>query len=262
MRVIDFHTHVYPDAIAQKAAASVRTFYQLGDATMDGTVSSLLKLGTEAGTDRFVILPVAMRPDRVRGINQFILDQLAEQPRFYGFGTVHAAMVNLEEEIQFIMDKGLKGVKMHPDSQVFPIDDLRLYPMYDMLQDKLPIIIHMGDCRYNYSHPLRLRKVLEAFPRLQVIAAHFGGYNMYETAREVLTDTDCFFDVSSSLMFLEPGVAEKYIRHYGSQRFVYGSDYPMWNPVNEIRRFTGLKLTEKEFDQISHETAEFLLKIK
>ena len=66
MRFIDFHSHVYPDAIAPKAADSVREFYHLGDGTMDGKVDTLLAQGTKAGISEFVILPVAMRPDRTR----------------------------------------------------------------------------------------------------------------------------------------------------------------------------------------------------
>ena len=262
MRFIDFHTHIYPDNIAHKAATSVREFYQLGDDAMDGTVRSLLKLGNTAGVNEFVILPVAMRPERTRHINEFILQQVSEHDCFYGFGTIHAGMENITDEVDFIMEKGLRGVKMHPDCQVFNIDDPRLFPAYEMLEGKLPVILHMGDTRYNYSHPTLRRRLLKEFPKLQVIAAHFGGYTMHETACEELSDTKCFFDVSSSLMFMDSGVAEKYIRHYGPDRFVYGSDYPMWNPVNEMERFQKLDLSDAEKEQIAWKTAAALLNIK
>ena len=262
MYFIDFHSHVYPDAIAPKAAESIRVFYHLGNDTMDGTVDMLLKQGTKAGIEKFVILPVAMRPDRTRHINDFILEQLPNQPRFYGFGTIHAAMDNITDEVQYIMDKGLRGIKMHPDSQVFAIDDARLFPAYEMLQGKLPVIFHMGDLRFDYSHTAKLRRILELFPQLEVIAAHFGGYTMYETAYEELKHKDCYFDVSSSLMFMDEGVAEKYINRYGAERFVYGSDYPMWDPVIEMQRFQKLKLTDDQIEQIAHKTAERILRIK
>lgn len=262
MRFIDFHTHIYPDAIAGKAADSVRTFYDgLGDPAITGQAENLLKLGTEAGVSEFVVLPVSVQPQRTRHINDFILEQLAKEPRFYGYGTVHAAMDNLEDEVQYILDKGLRGVKIHPDSQVFDIDDKRLFPMYEMIQDKIPIVIHMGDLRYHYSRPEKLRHILDLFPRLQAVAAHFGGYQMYELAADVLHDKDCFFDVSSSLMFMAEGVAEKYIRYHGADRFLYGSDFPMWNPVTEMERFLKLKLTHKEQEQIAHKTALNLLKL-
>ena len=261
MKLIDIHTHIYPPAIARKAAASIREFYQLGTDEMDGTADTLLQKGTEAGIDRFVILPVAMRPDRTRHINDFILEQVAIQPRFLGFGTVHAAMDNITDEVEYIMDNGLRGLKMHPDSQQFAIDDPRLFPAYEAIQDKIPVILHMGDVRFDYSHPRRLRHVLEQFPRLQVIAAHFGGYGMYETAYELLHDKDCIFDVSSSMMFMDDGVAEKYIRAFGPERMAFGTDYPLWDPVKETKRFMELKLTDDEFEQIGHKTVEQLLKL-
>ena len=261
MKIIDIHTHVYPDAIAPKAAESIRVFYSLGNDTMDGTVKMLLQQGQAAGTSRYVILPVAMRPDRTRHINDFILQQLAAEPRFLGFGTVHAAMEHLMDEVDYIQSKGLRGVKMHPDSQVFAIDDERLFPVYEHIQGKLPVLFHMGDHRFDYSHPARLRHVLQLFPKLQVIAAHFGGYGMYEEAYNQLRDTDCFFDVSSSLMFMGEGVAESYINRYGAERFVYGSDYPMWDPAVEMGRFLRLKLTDEQFEQIAHKTAETILKL-
>ena len=261
MYFIDFHTHVYPDAIAPKAADSIRRFYHLGDDDMDGRVETLLKYGTDAGVEKFVLLPVSLRPTNTRHINDFIIGEVAKQPRFFGYGTIHAGMQNLCEEVKYIMDHGLLGIKMHTDCQVFPIDDPRLFPVYDMAQDKLPILFHMGDHRYDYSHPARLRKVLDLFPKLRVIAAHFGGYTMYDVAAEELKGKDCFFDVSSSLMFMEEGVAERYINRHGAERFVYGSDYPMWNPVVEMERFQRLKLTDAQKEQIAHITAEEILSI-
>ena len=261
MYFIDFHSHVYPDAIAPKAANSIREFYHLGDGSMDGKVSTLLEYGTKAGVDEFVILPVSMRPERTRHINDFIIEQVAKESRFYGYGTVHAAMDNITDEVQYILDNRLRGLKMHPDSQAFAIDDARLFPVFEMVQDRIPIIFHMGDCRFDYSHPARLRRVLDLFPRLQVIAAHFGGYSMYDVAAQELKGKECFFDVSSSLMFMEEGVAESYINNYGADRFVYGSDFPMWNPVKEMERFLRLKLTDDQFEQIAHITAERILNI-
>lgn len=261
MKLIDIHTHIYPPAIARKAAASIREFYELGTQEMDGTPDTLLRLGDEAGIDRFLILPVATRPDRTRHINEFILDQLAHQPRFLGFGTIHAAMEDPAQEAEFIMEKKLRGIKMHPDTQAFCIDDPRLFPAYEAIEGKIPVILHMGDVRYTYSQPARLRHVMDLFPRLQVIAAHFGGYGMYEEAYRQLYDKDCIFDISSSMMFMPDGVAEKFIGIYGAERMAFGTDYPLWNPVEETKRFFRLKLTDDQFEQIGHKTAERFLNL-
>ena len=261
MKIIDIHTHIYPDKIARKATDYVRDFYQLDGGGMDGTIQMLRDRGAQAGISQYVVLPVANDPHRVRSINDFLLEQTKKYDDFIGFGTLHAEMEGLTDEVERILSMGLHGIKMHPDSQAFNIDDPRLFPVYEALQERIPIMLHMGDPRYNYSHPVRLKRVKQLFPRLQVIAAHFGGYSMYHTARELLWDTDCVFDVSSSLMFMERGVAEKYINSYGAERMAYGTDYPLWDPVREVQRFKELDLTDEQFEQISHKTAERILNL-
>lgn len=262
LRIIDFHNHIYPDAIAQKAANNVRQFYDgIGNSGIDGRVDTLLERGKQAGITEFAILPVAVVPERTRHINEFIIREASAHSEFYGFGTVHAAMDGLMEEVDYILQNGLRGIKIHPDYQTFAIDDPRMFPVYEVIQGKIPVIFHMGDLRYDFSHPARLRKVLEQFPELQVVAAHFGGYQMRGVAREVLTDTNCLFDTSSSLMFMEPGAAEEHIRHYGAERFMYGTDFPMWDPVVEVERFFNLDLTDDEKEQIAWKTAAQLLRV-
>jgi predicted TIM-barrel fold metal-dependent hydrolase len=261
MKIIDIHCHVYPDDIAQKATASVQAFYGIGDSTMAGTVDMLLEKGAQAGIDKYVILPVAIRPDRVQHINDFIQEQAKGHDCFIPFGTVHAGMEGLTDEVERLLSLGVKGIKMHPDSQRFHIDDPRLFPMYEAIRGRIPVLLHMGDHRYNYSHPVRLRKILDMFPGLGAIAAHFGGYGMYDTACELLGDTDCVMDISSSMMFMEKGVAEKYINLYGAERMAYGTDYPMWDPVQEVARFMELDLTDAQREQVAHKTAERILKL-
>lgn len=261
MQIFDIHTHVYPDEIAQKATDSVKNFYGIGGANMDGTTSMLLEQGKAAGISRFLILPVAIRPDRAAGINDFILQQTKLHPEFVGFGTVHAGMENLTDEVHRIMDMGLRGIKMHPDSQRFHIDDPRLYPMYEAIEGRIPLMLHMGDHRYDYSHPVKLRKILDQFPRLQAVAAHFGGYSMYQEAYDLLKDTSCILDISSSMMFMEDGEPEKYINLYGAERMAYGTDYPLWDPVKEVERFLQLKLKPEQMEQIAWKTAYQFLKL-
>ena len=122
-------------------------------------------------------------------------------------------------------------------------------------------MLHMGDKRYNHSHPARLRKVMELFPKLEVMAAHFGGYSMYETACQELKDKNCIMDISSSLMFMAPGEAERYINLYGAERFAFGTDYPVWDPVEEVQTFLDLKLTMAQKEQIAWKTATEFLKL-
>ena len=260
MKIIDIHSHVYPEHIAMKAADNVRGFYQIPGG-MNGTAEMLFERGREAGVSQYVVLPVAVKPDRVRSINDFILSQLKKHDCLVGFGTIHADMNYMEAEVERVLAAGLKGIKLHPDCQRFDIDDPRLFALYDMAEGRFPVVLHMGDKRYDHSHPARLRRILKEFPRLQTLAAHFGGYSMYETACENLRDTSCIMDISSSLAFMAPGEAERYINLYGAERMAFGTDYPVWDPVLEVKRFLDLDLTWQQKEQIAHKTAESFLNL-
>lgn len=261
MKIIDIHTHVYPEKIAPAAIRTVREFYRLESCDMDGTASMLLRRGKEAGICQFVLMPVANRAEQVDSINRFISRQAAENPAFVGFGAIHADLPDIGSEVERIAAMGMKGIKVHPDFQKFPIDDPRLFPMYETLRGKLPVLFHMGDPRYDFSHPARLRRVLENFPGLEAIAAHFGGHTMQETACELLKDTTCFFDISSTMMFLPKKDVERYISVYGAERLAFGTDYPLWDPVSEVEQFLSLDITMAEKEQIAHKTAERILKL-
>ena len=68
---IDFHAHIYPDAIAQKASQSIGSFYSI-PMESSGTVQSLLASADNAGIRRSVVQSVATSPKQVRSINEFI----------------------------------------------------------------------------------------------------------------------------------------------------------------------------------------------
>ena len=255
MKIIDFHTHVYPDRLADKATQATCDFYGLcTDQT--GTVEQLLQKGQAAGIDRFVLLPVAVHPQGVRRVNEFIVEQVREHPEFYGFGTVHPDMEDMAGEIDYIRSSGLLGVKLHPDMQEINTDDERLFPLYERLRAiGMPLFVHCGDEHRDFSHPRRLRRVLDRFPGLTVIAAHLGGWSKWEEALACLQDTDCYLDISSCMMFMPPERVVAYVRAFGAHRVLFGTDFPIWDPVTEVRSLMALPLTDDEKEQVFYRNA-------
>ncbi|MDR1156722.1 MAG: amidohydrolase [Oscillospiraceae bacterium] len=258
--VIDFHAHIYPDKVAGRAVDSVAKFYSI-TVQGAGTVEDLLACGRRGGVDRFVVLPVAGVPAQVESINNFTAEVCRVNPQLAGFGTLHKDMEHPEDEIARILSLGLRGIKLHPDMQLFYIDDEGMYEIYDMLQGRLPLLLHCGDYRYEYSHPARLAKVLDLFPKLTVIAAHFGGWSLFDLAREYLGKRSCYLDVSSSIMFLGLRRAAELIRLYGAERILFGSDYPMWDPGEEKRRVDAMGLSDRELALIYEKNALHILEM-
>ena len=245
MNIIDFHTHIYPKPVAQKAVQSVSSFYQI-KIDRKGTPEALLADGVRAGIHQFVVHSVAIAPKHVKNINNFIAETCQEHPEFIGFGTLHAEMEDPNTEIERILTLGLHGIKLHPDTQLFNLDDPKAMAIFERLEGRLPVLIHCGDYRYTYSHPARLAKVLDAFPKLTVIAAHFGGWSLQDLALEYLEHRNCYLDTSSSMMYLGNRRSAELIRAYGAERFLFGSDFPMWSPTDELERFLALGLTSAE----------------
>lgn len=258
MKIIDFHAHIYPDKIADKATHATSGFYEI-QTDLTGTAGQLIEKGTQAGISEYVILPVATKASQVHSINEFVIEQTKLHSCFHGFGTIHAETENKEEELEFLIRSGLKGLKLHPDTQGFNTDDERLFPVYDYIAGKIPVLIHCGDPRYAYSRPERLKKMIQMFPKLQVIAAHLGGWSMFDVAYENLRDTDCYLDISSCTMFLEREQVKKYINGYGADRILFGTDFPLWNPMTEVQTFMQLDLSERDREKIAYQNAQNIL---
>ena len=254
VEIIDFHAHIYPDKIAEKASQATGDFYGITPA-YSGTSKELLTSGKAAGISRFVLLPVATKPDQVSHINDFIADEVSAHNEFYGFGTLHPDGENILEETDHIISLGLKGIKLHPDTQQFNTDDKRLFEVFDYIQGKTPLLVHCGDKRFDFSHPRRLKNVIDNFPHLQVIAAHLGGWSLFDEAFELLKDENCYLDISSTMMFLPPEQIEHYIHGYGVERILFGTDFPLWRPEQEVASFRRLNLSSFEFERIAYKNA-------
>ena len=262
-RIIDSHCHIYPDKIAAKASASTGDFYKM-PSRLDGKVSTLLERGEKAGIEHFVVQSVATTPHQVSSINKFIADAVADSNgKFTGLGTLHPDSSDIEADIEEIVSLGLKGVKLHPDIQQFKIDDYRMLKIYELCEGRLPILMHTGDSRFDYSNPNRMMPILEIYKKLTVIGAHFGGWSVWDEATKNLSKFENFYvDCSSSLYALTPEEAKKLIYAYGTKRVLFGTDYPMWEPAGEIERFMQLKLTEQEREDILYNNTARLLGIK
>jgi len=256
--IIDFHTHVFPDNIAEKASASIGRFYDM-PVRYDGTLSTLMRIGKAAGLGGYVVHSVATTPNQTAAINAFIAGLCRENPGVYGFATIHPDQGDMACEVERALKMGLKGVKIHSDMQKVALDDPRLFVLYDLIQGRAPLLAHAGDNRFDYSNPARLLRVLDAFPKLTVVGAHFGGWSVWQEALEAFRSREIFVDCSSSFYALSPAEARALIRGYGAERVLFGSDYPMWDPGEELKHLEQLGLSACEMDCILYENAERIL---
>lgn len=252
IEIIDSHCHIYPEKIAERAIMGTDSFYG-GHSLCKGTVGDLLENGVKAGVDKFIVQSVATTTKQVPSINKFISDEVKNHPdRLIGLGTLHPESEDIRGDIENIISLGLLGVKLHPDIQGFKIDDYRCLKIYEICEEKgLPILMHMGDYRYDFSHPRRLVPILETYENLTIIGAHLGGWSVWDDAIEAFRDIKRFFvDCSSCFGYTEHSRVKELIRIYGAERVLFGTDYPMWKAEAELQALFALNLSDDELKHI------------
>ncbi len=255
-KIFDIHTHIYPEKIADKASRNLGAFYDFV-VEGEGTYGALEATGAASGVRGFLLLGVATNPTQVESVNNFISDtvKLSRSRGFHTFGFfgMHQDYPDFASEIDRCASLGLSGVKLHPDIQRVDIDDRRLFELYDAIQGRIPLYLHMGDDRpqYRYSEPEKLARVLDEFPRLTVFAAHLGGYRAWDSAVPLLAGREnVYYDTSSALWAMSTSRANEIISKLGTERIMFGTDYPVKTAEEEIARVMSLDLTDDEREKI------------
>ena len=247
MRVIDMHTHIFPDKVARKATLNVVDYFGLPEPPNHyGTVDELTAVLDGAGIDYAVVFSAATTAHQVEHINRYILSETELHPQLIPCGTLHAAYENYKEELRWMREHGIFGVKIHPEFQHFVLDDERLFPMFEeMERNDMFLIAHMGDPRVNVSGPKRLLPVARTFPRLRCVAAHLGNWGDWdvEKVRPMTKLDNIYTDISSSFSYVtdhEP--LYEILREYDPSHVFFGSDYPIWCPQKELKKAMALDL--------------------
>ena len=255
-KIFDIHTHIYPEKIAEKASVNLGHFYNFV-VEGDGTYSHLEKQGSVAGVCGFLLLGVATNPTQVCHVNDFIAKTVkASRERgfnTYGFMGMHQDYPDFAAELDRAVAAGLSGIKIHPDIQGVNIDDERLMELYYLAEGRLPVYFHIGDDRpeYQYSSPDKLVKILKEFPRLQVVAAHLGGYKAWEDALPLLAHREnVWYDTSSALWAMTTEYANSVVSRLGTEHLMFGTDYPVKTTDEELERLMALELTDAQREDI------------
>ena len=255
MTVVDAHVHVYPEKIALRAAESVGDFYQY-PMFKEGSIPAMLAAVEGSPITHHIIYSVATKPSNVESINDFIAAECKKHPNFVGFMAMHQDYPNPEDEIERAIGLGLRGMKLHPDTQKVNMDDDRLMRIYELIEGRMPLVMHCGDYRTDFSHPRRMKRILHEFPNLVVDAAHFGGWSVFDLAVEYLENENCFLDMSSSQKFLGRRRTRELCEIYGADRILFGSDFPMWDPSEELEMFESLDFPKADFEKMTWHNAE------
>ena len=254
MRILDAHCHVFPDAIAQRGTQAVARFYEKDTPPQIASLSCVLESQRQAGIDLTVLCSAATSPAQVRSINAFMAGCVERSGgRWQAMGTLHPDSEDVEGDIDHLLSLGLLGVKLHPDMQGFALNSPGAMALYEAAKGRLPFLLHTGDRRFSYSNPEQLIPVLKAFPHTRFIGAHMADQIDPMGSRLLLAGKfdNLWVDLSSVCCFFGREWLYRLIRAYGTDRVLFGTDFPMLEPKEEVEIFLSLPLTDRERQQIA-----------
>jgi predicted TIM-barrel fold metal-dependent hydrolase len=261
-RIIDIHTHAFPDFLAERAIQSLEATSYGEEAHLNGTISDLLKSMDRAGIEISVICSIATTPKQVPSITKW--SQEIASDRIVPFPSIHPDYADFREEIARIKDLGLKGIKMHPQYQGFNLDEDRAMPIYEALAGHgLILTIHAGfDISFPddpSASPDKTAKIIERFPELTIIACHFGGWRQWDEVRRHLAGKDLHFETSFTIGDLPDEKILELTHIHGEDKIVFGTDSPWRDQAESVEEMNALLISDEAREKIFHKNAEKLL---
>ncbi len=259
--LIDFHTHAFPDKIADKAMAKLSHASGGLQPHTDGTVAGLRRRMAEDGVDKAVVLNIATNPGQQKNVNDFAA--AINGGEIISFGSVHPDAPDAMEELERLKALGLKGVKLHPDYQGFSVDEPRMKPLYRKISQLDLITVFHAGADYGFPPPYGAtpEKLLTALSWFEspVVAAHWGGINYNQQVLDLLCGTPIYMDVSFGYCMLPKYYAAKILEKHGTDKILFGTDTPWHTAPMEMRLLDSLELSAEDMGNITHGNAEKLL---
>lgn len=132
-------------------------------------------------------------------------------------------------EAERCLDRGARGIKLHPRAQKFLLDDERLAPVFAIAAERrVPILIHGGRGLPPIADSLH--RLVDAYPDAQLIIAHAGIADLSGLAGHFAGKAGVFFDTSvwSAIDLLG------FFHLVPPEQVVYASDYPYGSQPNSL----------------------------
>jgi predicted TIM-barrel fold metal-dependent hydrolase len=295
--VIDAHVHAFPDAPTGRAWQEDVGFAAIRPGTIDDLTSRMRAAGigrailllfhrsarryralrddpAQARSDAELRLIVR---DELRALNRWGCELALRDARFVPFVGVDPGFLDPDElvaEIAAGAAAGARGVKIVPPAMARYPDDDALRPVFAICVELgLTVLSQSGGGgsatpgpRGHFGRPAGWHAVLERHPSLRVILAHLGRGYSDELIELVDRHPGAHSDLSLTLRHPhepdEPDLdaIRRLVRRLGPERVLFGTNYPIGDPVEHRVRFDALRLTPAESAAIGATNAERLLR--
>ncbi|SKA69741.1 amidohydrolase family protein [Desulfobaculum bizertense] len=259
----DVHTHAFHPKIVKKVLVQLEEHYGL-PAVGSGLITDLLDRIHRAGINKAVVHTAATTPAQVIPANNWAI-ALAERfpDDVISFGSIHPGFDRWRWSLDRLQQAGIRGIKLHPDFQGYSLDAPEMEPIFEEMSGRFVVMLHVGDQNppgQNATDPYKVLALHKKFPKLQLIAAHFGGvYHWKWVLDSGLADANIYFDTSSTLSLIPDDQLKEIFRRHPRDKFLFGSDYPLADPGEEMLELKKrLSLSQQELEDIMAHTGALL----
>ena len=260
--IIDVHTHVWPDKVCGKVQEHLESLFNVkmaGEPSLD-TLKRFMK---KNAIDISVVNSVATRPEQVPGINDWLIKVRSDEIKI--FCAMHPDYSDWKNELKKIKEFG-DGIKLQPEFQNFYVDSEDNYPLYEEMQKLgIPVLFHCGKelshTMLVRSSPSRISKLIRDFPRLKIIAAHFGGFELWDEVKIHLLGKDVYMDTAYFFSFLPKEQIKELILGHRPDRMLFGTDFPLADQGKDIEFLENLDISAELKERMFSENAKELLGI-
>lgn len=267
MLLIDFHTHAFPDKLAERALGTLAAKVRMTPET-NGSIAGLLAHMDNSGVDRSVVCNIATNARQMTKVNDFAIETMnLFGDRLTALGSIHPEAEKQSNEIERLHCAGIPGLKLHPDYMGFRIDDCIYDEIFDTAAEfGMFIIIHAGFDVYSpgkvWAPPDAVLNRLARSPKTTLICAHYGGNMMWNEVEDKLLGKNIYIDTSmGSLEGLTPAQAVRMFGKHDSGKILFGSDCPWANQKATFEFVDSLPLSADRKDKIFYKNAGELLSL-
>ena len=275
--MIDFHTHIFSRHARDRRVQLVREdpvfspIYSDKQAGMIG-VEELLRAMEKEGVEASVVCGFPwQKPELCRRENDYLLDcHQRYSDKIFPFVSLPKTEKEGLSELERCAAGGALGIgELAPGTYGEELWDLEgMRPVFEAIREKsLPLLIHYNE-PIGHFYPGKgkvglheMQNLLQSLQGLKVILAHMGGgFFFYELMPEIAAICQkVYYDTAASPFIYDKRVYPIAISIIGSQRILFGSDYPLIQPRRYVKDMREVGLGEEELGDILKLNAQRIL---